>query len=875
LKTPKPDEATVLAEQFRRLIDTDQVVELRALNVKNGSYRPYTVGGFFDGQHLLEMAQAALSVSPNATGTYFTLNPIDPALLARRSNRIERAEEGQGAKDKDTVSRRWLLIDADPVRPAGISATDDEKGKAHQVALNTRDYLRGRDWPDPMLNDSGNGFHLLYKVDLPADDDGLVKDILWILGHRLDTREVKIDQAVFNPARICKLPGTWSRKGDNTPDRPHRKSSILECPDPVQEVPRELLESLAEESRDIQRRLKDKEEAERKKTQPSNSAAKTGGYPLLLVENWLRDRGVDFRVKSGRDDQGRMIYVLKECPFDSSHGKDSCVMQATNGQLSTKCFHDGCAGNHWAQFRDKIGKPERKHYDPATLSSEKSGTTSKESRSTNAADGKPDPIRTPKELVFNTISNLRGKPVRYLVPGRLAAGKMTIIAGRGGSGKSTLTRSLAASLSSGRPAFGMKYEAVTGDVLLVVAEDDPSDTILPHLLSEGANLRRIHVLECVKRGDQKAAFTLRPEDIELLRERLERTPEIKLVVIDPITTFVGRAKVDDHKATELRAILDPLNELAAKTGVAILLVAHLNKGNADAVDRIAGSAAYRDAVRAAYFCGADPEDDARRVLIPIKHNLIGFEQTAISFSDEPLCDLDADTVMMAPQFGDLLDWERKLQREQLRRVAFGTSRAVDANEISKGKNGDAKPKVKACAEWLKEFLKEHAYPAQEIETHAAKQGFTRDNVFKAKAILKQEDLRNSNQGGFSGVWWSGFGHRDTWTLRPESSSSSIVMTPMTTHAPKTGHESPKSHDNGKTGHESPKSHETPNNEKPSVFLGMTMDDTSSSGTDQAGPETDPRSHCHESHESRESHDTQEPDGDLGLFPNPRKGMLPD
>jgi hypothetical protein len=126
--------------------------------------------------------------------------------------------------------RRWLLIDADPVRDPLISATDQEKQNARDTVLAVREYLRSRAWPEPFLADSGNGYHLLYRIDLPADDVGTVERILKALAARFDSDQVKIDQKVFNPARICKLPGTLARKGDNTPQRPHRRAKLLEGP---------------------------------------------------------------------------------------------------------------------------------------------------------------------------------------------------------------------------------------------------------------------------------------------------------------------------------------------------------------------------------------------------------------------------------------------------------------------------------------------------------------------------------------------------------------------------------------------------------------------------------------------------------------------
>jgi hypothetical protein len=226
----RPECEARVAAWLGHLLEPAQVTELRALKVRRRGERQHTVSGFFDYDHLEDMAAAALEVSPHARGVYFVLNPLKPDILARRCNRTDWAEEGELAADRDVARRRWLLIDADPVRDSGVSATAAEKGEALRVIRAVRDHLRGRGWPAPVLADSGNGYHLLYRLDLPADDGGLVKRILHALAARFDTPAVKVDQTVFNPARVCKLPGTWARKGDSTPDRPHRRSCLLEVP---------------------------------------------------------------------------------------------------------------------------------------------------------------------------------------------------------------------------------------------------------------------------------------------------------------------------------------------------------------------------------------------------------------------------------------------------------------------------------------------------------------------------------------------------------------------------------------------------------------------------------------------------------------------
>jgi hypothetical protein len=213
---------------LRVLIAPDQVTELRAIKVRKGHERTHTEAGFFDYEHLPKMANAAFAISPCAKGVYFTLNPLKPDLLARRANRVDWAEEGELAKDADVIARRWLLIDADPVRDPLVSATNEEKAAALEAVRVIRTDLAERGWPAPVCGDSGNGYHLLCRIDLPADDGGTVQRILQALATKYDTPAVHIDQKVFNPARICKVPGTLARKGDNVPQRPHRRSCLLE-----------------------------------------------------------------------------------------------------------------------------------------------------------------------------------------------------------------------------------------------------------------------------------------------------------------------------------------------------------------------------------------------------------------------------------------------------------------------------------------------------------------------------------------------------------------------------------------------------------------------------------------------------------------------
>jgi hypothetical protein len=211
------------------LAERGPVIELRLLDVHGRGQRiPATMSGYFDDFKLL--ADNASRYGAAAKGVYVTLNPVNPALLARASNRVRTAGKNDSlTSDADITKRRWLPIDLDPVRPSGISSTDQEHSLAVERAFQIRKVLRQEGWPDPIVGDSGNGAHLLYRVELPTNDNEMVKRCLQALAGRFDDDQVKIDQKVFNPARIWKLYGTVSRKGDDTSERPHRLARILEA----------------------------------------------------------------------------------------------------------------------------------------------------------------------------------------------------------------------------------------------------------------------------------------------------------------------------------------------------------------------------------------------------------------------------------------------------------------------------------------------------------------------------------------------------------------------------------------------------------------------------------------------------------------------
>ena len=215
-----------IREMLGVLFETGDVAELRIL----GGGPPH--GGFFTSG--AKMATNAVAAECENYNVYFGLNP------RRRFERDEQTMESQGVKpcndlwcgraasEDDILSRRWLLVDVDPIRPAGTCATDAEKAEALKVRDSAIDWLRREHgWPEPLLVDSGNGFHALYRIDLPVEDGGTVKACVYALATRFDTPYATIDTSVFDAPRICRLPRTLNRKGTSTTERPHRRARLL------------------------------------------------------------------------------------------------------------------------------------------------------------------------------------------------------------------------------------------------------------------------------------------------------------------------------------------------------------------------------------------------------------------------------------------------------------------------------------------------------------------------------------------------------------------------------------------------------------------------------------------------------------------------
>jgi hypothetical protein len=212
------------------------------------------------------------------------------------------------------------------------------------------------------------------------------------------------------------------------------------------------------------------------------------------------------------------------------------------------------------------------------------------------------------------VADVDRERVRWLWPGRIPLGKVSVLDGDPGTGKSTLTLTIAAKVSTGSP-FPDGARPEVGDVILLNAEDDIGDTIRPRLEAAGADLERCWVLPDVHPEGEPPRPPELPADLFLL-EDLIKSKGAALVVIDPLMAFLSGA-VDSHRDQDVRRVLASMAYMAARTGAAVLM----NKGTGSAPYRGSGSIGIVGAARSGLLVAPDPDDDGRRVIAMTKSNL--------------------------------------------------------------------------------------------------------------------------------------------------------------------------------------------------------------------------------------------------------------
>ena len=227
-----------------------------------------------------------------------------------------------------------------------------------------------------------------------------------------------------------------------------------------------------------------------------------------------------------------------------------------------------------------------------------------------------------RELVTCNLADVVPERIDWLWPGRVAIGKLTILAGEPGLGKSQVAIYIASTITRSNKWIGTEVRPRRGRVLMLSAEDGLADTVRPRFDAAGGDASLVSVIRSTQSagtpGRNRGTFNL-AADLSLLEREIERHGDVAMVIIDPLSSYM--LHVDSHRNTDVRAVLEPLEEMAERMKVAILATTHLSKGDGKAINRIIGSIAFVAAARAVFTVVEDPDEEGRRLLLHVKNNI--------------------------------------------------------------------------------------------------------------------------------------------------------------------------------------------------------------------------------------------------------------
>ena len=335
------------------------------------------------------------------------------------------------------------------------------------------------------------------------------------------------------------------------------------------------------------------------------------------------------------------------------------------------------------------------------------------------------------------MADIESKPVNWLWEHRIPSGRITVLVGMPGAGKSFVTCDIAAHISKGG-TWPDGSECQQGSVILISAEDDPHDTIRPRLDALQAEVRHIHIMSTTSRSkvtgqEMELPFSL--SDLDLLEAALKEFDDCRLIVVDPIGSFLG-GRVDAHRENEVRAVLSPLASLAEKHDVAILLVAHRRKSSARlADDLVLGSRAFTAVARCVWHLMEDPKDPESRLLLSGKNNMASKQKgLAFRITGEP----------------GTVEWTMKPV-------------GITANEVlaQENDNSSQSSAVDEAKEWLESFLAKGPMLGGKVKAEARTAGISSRTLDRAKKKLGVKSVPEGQQG------------RWVWRL-PESDSDKTV-----------------------------------------------------------------------------------------------------
>lgn len=545
------DEPTI-RQAIKCLKPNNELFEIRMIG--KGNKKRVISGYFTDADTLIKQFD---TIDPRGLNMYITINKVNDGCYSREQHDCFRQTD-LTTHDNEIDSYEWLFIDLDPKRVSDVSSTETELEYAKELADKVYIYMKNLGFQEPLRALSGNGHHLLYKIDIPntVENKKLIERCLVNLSSMFDNDKVKIDIINHNQARVCKLYGTLAQKGSNTKTRPHRMSKITYIPDEIKTNRIELLNVLAGE-------LPEAPKATRRTTNYSNE---------FDIEDWMAEHGLEpMGANAGTD---CTIYPLANCPFDHSHTDgDSKIFKYTNGAIAFKCHHNSCRGKTWQDVRELL---EPGAYDNKNEEIERAIEEGWQRHKQYLIVQKTDNVEKVKKglpkLTAISAFDLQNKEFEeryYAVQNMIPEGE-TVIAAPPKTGKSWLMLDMCLKVAEGKPFLG--FDTKQSDTLYLALEDgDSFEQERLNIVTGGAQAPKNFHFVFSNVMPMNEGFLLQ------LEELLKVFPNIKVVVIDTLQFVKYRqGKSESAYECDYRTGRD-LKEFAEKNHLAIVVVTHTTK----------------------------------------------------------------------------------------------------------------------------------------------------------------------------------------------------------------------------------------------------------------------------------------------------------
>jgi hypothetical protein len=331
--------------------------------------------------------------------------------------------------------------------------------------------------------------------------------------------------------------------------------------------------------------------------------------------------------------------------------------------------------------------------------------------------------------------------IDWLWPGRFARGKFGLIAGLPDYGKGQIAAFIAAAVTAAVELPCDEGSAPQGNVLWFNAEDGARDTVLPRLAAAGADPKRVHLVNSARVGGEDKMFSL-VTDLHLLRKAIKRIGNVVLVIIDPVSAYLGVGKVDGRSATDVRGVLTPLKDMAEELHIAVIGIAHFNKKDdiKSALLRVSDSIAYVAAARHVYAVLDDPDDKDCKLFVKAKNNLArdtkalryGISVKTVGHDAKLGVDINAPYIIWHPQHVE-----------------------ITANEAMQAAGGHTAKRE--AREFLLDRLEAGPVKGDDLIEEAKQEGIAEKTLRRAKKELGIKSQKT--RGAIDGAW--------TWELPPQ------------------------------------------------------------------------------------------------------------